>query len=359
MPSGSDTRPGSAREQPGVADGAGQHRVRAEILGMRDGAGRPCSASRMPSGRMPAAASRRSRGGASAGPSVPATAPLRSSGSRFIGGVPMKLAANPVAGARIELGWRRVLLDPAVAQQHDLVGHAHRLGLVVRDVEHRDAETPLQREDLAPHLGAKLGVEIGERLVHQAHRRFRDDGAAERHALLLAAGELAGPAVEQMADAEDLDGARPAGVPLGLRHAARASARRRCSPRRSDAGTARRTGTPSRRRARPAAGSVTSRPPISTRAARRLLKPGDDAQAGGLAAAGRSEQHAERPAGDMQAHAGERRRRSPAARDATAWRRDGCSGRVFSCSTWPGVRLPWSARKGMFKFDDDTLGQAR
>ncbi len=48
----------------------------------------------------------------------------------------------------------------------------------------------LQRPDLAPHLLAQLRVEVGERLVHQADRRLGDDRAAERHALLLAAGEL-------------------------------------------------------------------------------------------------------------------------------------------------------------------------
>ncbi len=36
---------------------------------------------------------------------------------------------------------------------------------------HRDAERPLQRPDLAAHLDAQLGVEIGERLVEQQHVR--------------------------------------------------------------------------------------------------------------------------------------------------------------------------------------------
>ena len=41
---------------------------------------------------------------------------------------------------RIELARRAVLLDAALAQQHHLVGHAHRLGLIVRDVHHREAQ---------------------------------------------------------------------------------------------------------------------------------------------------------------------------------------------------------------------------
>ena len=93
-------------------------------------------------------------------------------------------------GARVELGGRGVLLDAPVAQEDDLVGHAHGLGLVVRDVHHRDAELLLEAADLAPHLETELGVEVGERLVHEAHGRLGDDGAAERHALLLASREL-------------------------------------------------------------------------------------------------------------------------------------------------------------------------
>ena len=61
--------------------------------------------------------------------------------------------------------------------------------------------------DLAAHLDAQLRVEIGERLVHEAHRRLGDDGATERDALLLAARELRGLAVEQLAEAQEIGGA--------------------------------------------------------------------------------------------------------------------------------------------------------
>ena len=44
---------------------------------------------------------------------------------------------------------------------------------------------------------AQLRVEVRQRLVHQADRRLGDDRAAERDALLLAAGELRRLAVEQ------------------------------------------------------------------------------------------------------------------------------------------------------------------
>ena len=137
---------------------------------------------------------------------------------------------------RVDFGRRRVLLDMPVAQQHDLVGHAHGLGLVVRHVEHGDAEPPLQRQNLAPHVGAKLCVQVRQRFVHQADRRLGDDRAAQCDTLLLAAGELARLAFEQMADAKDLHARGPAGVPARPPERAAPSARTRCSRRRSDAG---------------------------------------------------------------------------------------------------------------------------
>ena len=125
---------------------------------------------------------------------------------------------------RVKLIRRRRLLDPAVAHQNDLVGHAHGFALVVGDIDHGDAELLLQRADFAPHLGAQLGVEIGQRLVHQADRRLGDDGAAERDALLLAAGQLRRLARQQRLEPEQRgDAGEPAGA-IGRRHFAHAQA---------------------------------------------------------------------------------------------------------------------------------------
>ena len=81
-------------------------------------------------------------------------------------------------------------------------------------VDHSDSELLLQRTDLAPHLGAQLRIEIGERFVHQANRRFRDDGAAERDTLLLAARKL-GRFAEQRAETEQRGDALEPSCTLG------------------------------------------------------------------------------------------------------------------------------------------------
>ena len=87
------------------------------------------------------------------------------------------------------------LLDHAAVDDHDAVAHRHGLCLVVRDVDDRDAVFLLDLLDLKAHALAQLGVEVGERLIQQQQRRLCHQRAGERHALLLAAGELAGDAV--------------------------------------------------------------------------------------------------------------------------------------------------------------------
>ena len=60
------------------------------------------------------------------------------------------------------------------------------------------AQVALQARDLGAHLHAQLGVEVGERLVHEEDLGLAHDGAAHGHALALAAGELLGLALEQL-----------------------------------------------------------------------------------------------------------------------------------------------------------------
>ena len=68
--------------------------------------------------------------------------------------------------------------------------HRHRLLLVVGDVDDGEAEPLLQVADLLAHLAAQAGVEIGQRLVEQQHRRLQHQRARDRDALLLSARQL-------------------------------------------------------------------------------------------------------------------------------------------------------------------------
>ena len=96
-----------------------------------------------------------------------------------------------VRRALVEFQRRAVLLDTARIEHDDLVGHRHRLDLVMRDVDRGGPELLLQLGDFKPHLDAERGVEIRQRLVEQERLRLAHDRAPDRDALALPAGELA------------------------------------------------------------------------------------------------------------------------------------------------------------------------
>ena len=98
------------------------------------------------------------------------------------------------------------LLDAAGVHDHHAVGERHRFDLVVRDVDRGSADLLVHFLDLGAHLHAQLGVQVGQRLVEQEHLRIAHDRAPHGHALALAAGELLGLALQQLADIEDAGG---------------------------------------------------------------------------------------------------------------------------------------------------------
>ena len=116
--------------------------------------------------------------------------------------LPMKSAANSVVGLAVHLLRRALLLDHAVVEQQDAVRHRHRLVLVVRDDQRRQPHLQDQLAQPGARLLAQLGVEVGQRLVHQDHRRVVDQRARDRDALLLAARELVRQALAELPEAE-------------------------------------------------------------------------------------------------------------------------------------------------------------
>ena len=88
--------------------------------------------------------------------------------------------------------------------------HRQRLLLVVRHEDERDADLALDLLELDLHLLAQLEVERAERLVEQQHLGAVDEGAGERDALALAAGELRGLAVAVAAEPDRLERLRRA-----------------------------------------------------------------------------------------------------------------------------------------------------
>jgi hypothetical protein len=58
------------------------------------------------------------------------------------------------------------------------------------------------RQDHVAHGQAQLGVQVGQRLVHQQHARLDDHRTRQRHALALAAAELRRKALRQRLQAD-------------------------------------------------------------------------------------------------------------------------------------------------------------
>src|SRR5439155_2329442 len=97
------------------------------------------------------------------------------------------------------------LLDPALAHDGDGVGHRHGLFLVMRDVDEGDPDVVLDRLQFELHLLAELQVERSERLVEEQDAGTVYERARERHALLLATGELARLAVLEALEPDEYE----------------------------------------------------------------------------------------------------------------------------------------------------------
>ena len=94
------------------------------------------------------------------------------------------------------------LLDHAARHDDQAVGHRQRFLLIVGDHQGREPQGALELADLDPHLLAELGVEVRERLVEEEQLRLDDERAGQRHALLLAARQLAREAVAEALEAD-------------------------------------------------------------------------------------------------------------------------------------------------------------
>ena len=95
-------------------------------------------------------------------------------------------------------------LKRAVLEDGDAIGERQRLALVVGDIEDGEpGQIGVQPRDLLDHGSADLRVERRQGLVEQQHARTHRERARDRHALLLAAGQFARVAPEELLHADD------------------------------------------------------------------------------------------------------------------------------------------------------------
>ena len=89
------------------------------------------------------------------------------------------------------------MLQHALFQNGHPVGQGHGFNLIVGYIERCNAKGVLHMLQFSPHVAAQFGIEIGQGLIHQEHRRAADDGAGQGHTLFLTTRQFAGVAVQQ------------------------------------------------------------------------------------------------------------------------------------------------------------------
>ena len=95
------------------------------------------------------------------------------------------------------------LLDIAVAHDDDTIAQGHGFGLVVCNINEGGVDTLTEFDDLSTHLVTQLGVEVGERLVHQHDLRVTNDGTTDGDTLSLTTGQSLGLTLEVLGDVKD------------------------------------------------------------------------------------------------------------------------------------------------------------
>ena len=115
---------------------------------------------------------------------------------------------------------RADLLHDPVFHNDNAIAQRHGLCLVMGDINENRIDTLTQFDDFRAHLVAQLCIQIGKRLVHQQRLRLAHNGAANRNALPLAAGQCLRLAVQILCDAENLRRLIYPAIDLALRYLA-------------------------------------------------------------------------------------------------------------------------------------------
>ena len=97
------------------------------------------------------------------------------------------------------------LLDPPVVHDDDLVRELEGLVLVMRHEQARDPQLAVQIVEPTSELLPDARVQRPERLVQQQHLRPRCEGPRERHPLPLPAGQVAGVAIGERCQLDQLE----------------------------------------------------------------------------------------------------------------------------------------------------------
>ncbi len=208
---------------------------------------------------------------------------------------------RPVQRRLVDVAGCADLQHLALAHHRDAVGHGQRFLLVVGDEDEGDPGLVLQALQLDLHFLAQLQVQRRQRLVEQQHLGPAGQRAGQGDALLLATGQLVGAALADLRQLHQVEHAAHRGVDLAARAALHLQAeadvlgdahvreQRITLEHRVDRAAERRQAFHAFAIEADAAGAG-------------LFETGDEAEEGGLAAAGRAEEGEEFVGVDIQGH---------------------------------------------------------
>ena len=111
----------------------------------------------------------------------------------------------------VELVGRADLLDPALVDHHDPVGHLQGLLLVVSDEDRGDVYLVVQPSQPGPQLLADLGVKAPNGSSSSSTVGSIASARARRHPLPLAAGQLGRQPVGELGQVHQLEQLRSLG----------------------------------------------------------------------------------------------------------------------------------------------------
>ena len=104
------------------------------------------------------------------------------------------------------------ILRAVVLQNLTGIHHGHTVrqsqgfGLVMGHIQKRGFQPMVQVGQLVAHLDTQLGIQVGQRLIHQKNRWRPHHGPGQGHTLFLPAGELARLAIQQCLNLQALGG---------------------------------------------------------------------------------------------------------------------------------------------------------
>src|SRR5580700_9848593 len=107
-----------------------------------------------------------------------------------------------ISGIVVDFFRRSDLPHHALMQNDNAIAQGHRFDLIVSNVNGGGLDAGVKLFQLFASRRSQLGIEIRERLVEKKHGGLANDRSCQRHALALAAGELARLAMKQLLDAQ-------------------------------------------------------------------------------------------------------------------------------------------------------------